>query len=192
MDHVIGVILGFITFFLFPIVEYLGKRKMSRNFGNPELWYLPAYGFRLVIRNIPNKIRLYNLKYRAKVVSSIPASSGSSVSTLDEVIIVDSEDFFLFPGYDQIILSFQLESIQGKVFFTHTNKLGKEHDSFDINNIDRVVCDYMAQIDNKFHFDLSIGKRVSISKNELKNFLDLISKNDVEQHMNLNDIYSVG
>ncbi|WP_353779679.1 hypothetical protein [Winogradskyella sp. 3972H.M.0a.05] len=191
MDHIIGVIIGFITFFIFPISEHIAKRLFSKELGNPELWFLPEFGFRLVIRNIPNETKLYDIKYQSKIIKIIPSTAYSSVSTIDETMLTETEEFFLFSGSDQVMLSFQLNNIENEIVFVHTDKLGKEKCSYPLSKIDNVICDYMANIDNKFHFDVKKGRRVNISKNDLKNYYDLISKNNNEQRLMLLNIQSV-
>lgn len=192
MEHVIGIIIGFITFFLFPIIEYLGKRGFSKNEGNPELWYLPDYGFRLVIRNLPRKIKLFDLKYKSRIRKIIPASNGSSVSTLSEETLINSEDFFLLPGYDQVILSFQLKRINGVPYFILTNKIGEEKKKFIFNNIDYLVCDYTAHVDNRFHFDVFVGRRVEIKKTDLQEYLNKIENDNQEQSIELKKVIKIG
>lgn len=192
MGHLIGIIIGLVTFFLFPIIEWLGKRGFSQNEGNPELWYLPKYGFRLVIRNLPRKVKLFDLKYKSRIRSILPPSAGSSVSTLKEETLVNAEDFFLLPGYDQVILSFQLKRIDNEPYLIHTNKVGEEQRKYSLDGIDYLVCDYTAHIDNRFHFDVFVGRRVEIKKNELNEYLSLIEKDNREQPMNLKKIIKVG
>lgn len=192
MEQIIGVLIGFITFFLFPIIEWSAKKKFSKNEGNPELWYLPDYGFRLVIRNLPRKVKLFNLKYKSIIRSVIPASKGSSVSTLEEDTLVNSEDFFLLPGYDLIILSFQLKRINEELFFIHTDKTGSEQKKYNLTDIDYLVCDYMAHIDNRFHFDVFVGRRVEINKTELIEYLNLIENYNLEKRIDLNKIIKIG
>jgi len=192
MDQLIGLIIGFLTFFLFPISEYLIKVRFSRNSGNPELWYLPDYGFRLVIRNIPKKSKLYDLKYRSRIRKIIPATLGSSVATITEIVLIDSEDFFLLPGYDQIILSFQLRKEGQDAFFIHTNNLGKQLSKFPLDEISELTCDYTAHLDNRYHFDLFVGRRVVIKRTELKAILDQLELNSFEQRFALNTIIKIG
>jgi hypothetical protein len=59
--------LALAAFFAFPAIQYLLLKRFARNEGQPELWYLPKYSFRLVIRNIPGKRALSDLKYCARL-----------------------------------------------------------------------------------------------------------------------------
>lgn len=190
--QLIGILIGLITFFLFPIVEFLLKKWFSNRDGNPELWYLPDFGFRLVIRNLPRKTKLYDLKYRSRVRQVIPSSKGSSVSTLKDDTLVESEDFFLLPGYDQVIISFQLVSGDDKRYFIFTNKIGEERKRYELEEIDYLVCDYTGHVDNRFHFDVFVGRRVEIRKAELIEYLRRIESNNQEQQMKLHKIVKIG
>src|SRR5256885_2079274 len=98
LKETLGQLVALATFFAFPAVQYILLRRFSRNEGNPQLWFLPAYGFRLVIRNLPGKRTLSELKLRAKIRSVVPRSLGASAATLVEDVLIDREDFFLFPG----------------------------------------------------------------------------------------------
>jgi hypothetical protein len=106
LETFIGQLLALLTFFAFPALQYILLKRFSAKEGRPELWYLPSYGFRLVIRNIPNKRILSEIKYRVFLRQTILSNSGAA--TLQDQILIDREDFFLLPGYDQILISFKL------------------------------------------------------------------------------------
>lgn len=106
MSEFISQLVALVAFFAFPALQYLLLRRFTRNEGDPELWYLPAYGFRLVIRNIPGKKTLSELKLRAKLRTIVRSSSGSSAATLVEEILLDREDFFRFPAPTKSSLAF--------------------------------------------------------------------------------------
>lgn len=187
-DHIIGIF----TFYAFPVAEYLLKIWFSKKDGNPELWYLPYYGFRLVIRNIPRKVQLYDLKYAVRVRQVIPPSEGSSVATYIDDFLVENEDFFLLSGDDHLLLSFQLKKENDQFLFIHTTKLGKSIKTINLDEIDRLITDYTAHIDNRFHFDLLVGRRVSISKDNLKTYLKEVEENNEEQLLELDTIMKIG
>lgn len=77
MDIFTGQLLALLTFFIFPILQFLILKYHSRHEGLPELWYLPDYGFRLVIRNMGRPRNLYDINYHAYTMKKIPASEGS-------------------------------------------------------------------------------------------------------------------
>src|SRR4051794_14610693 len=104
----IGQLLALLTFFAFPAIQFFILKRFSRKEGRPELWYLPSFGFRLVIRNLPYKKTLSELRYKTVLRKIIPGDLASSVSTLQDETLIEKEDFFLFPGYDQILICFKI------------------------------------------------------------------------------------
>ena len=147
--------IALIAFFAFPAIQYIFLRTASRRKGQPELWYLPAYGFRLVIRNLPYKKVLTDIKYRIFIRSYIPASAGSSVATLVDRPIFSREDTVLFPKTDQILLSFNLRKDNApgagnSLTLVITDKTGTEETTMEFYEKDRLVCDYSAVIPKSF------------------------------------------
>ena len=55
LEEAVGQLLALLAFIAFPATQYLGLKWLIRKEGQPELWYLPDYGFRLVVRNLPRK-----------------------------------------------------------------------------------------------------------------------------------------
>src|SRR6267378_2193970 len=106
MDELKGQLVALATFFAFPALQYVFLKWSSRRKGEPELWYLPAYGFRLVIGNIGRKSTFSDIRYRAFIRSVVPAGPGSSVKTWIDERLLEREDFFLFAGGDQVLLTF--------------------------------------------------------------------------------------
>lgn len=186
-------ILALLTFFAFPIFEYVVLRFFTQYEGNPELWYLPDYGFRLVIRNLPRKKRLFDINYRSFLRKIIPPSEGCSVSTFLDYELNRQEDFFLFPGTDQIVISFRLErDINNEPVFINTDKLGNELSKKSFQDFNELIADYMATIDNMFRFDFKISKRVKLNSSELEQILDTIKNNNTEQQFKITKIQNVG
>jgi hypothetical protein len=167
MEFFIAQIVALITFFAFPALQYILLRKTAKNEGNPELWYLPKYGFRLVIRNLPRKRTLSNIKYRALVRTIIPASEGSSVASYKDRIFLEKEDFFLFPGNDQVLISFQLHG-DDSLKLIHTDKFGNKEKEITLSENCVLIADYTATINNWFNFDIHIAKRVELNYQLLK------------------------
>jgi hypothetical protein len=62
LDQALSQLIALIAFFAFPAVQYVLLKTLSRKEGNPELWYLPDHGFRLVIRNLPRKRILTDIR----------------------------------------------------------------------------------------------------------------------------------
>lgn len=96
MEFFLGQLAALVTFFAFPAFQYWLLKHTAKNEGNPELWYLPKYGFRLVIRNLPRKKSLSNIRYRVLVRTVVPPSAGSSVATYQDILLVEKDDFFCF------------------------------------------------------------------------------------------------
>src|SRR5688572_8802160 len=88
------------AFFAFPAIQYLILRRLATSEGRPELWFLPRYGFRLVMRNLPRRKTFTGIRYRARLRTVVAAGEGSSVATLVDALILDRDEFFLFPGFD--------------------------------------------------------------------------------------------
>ena len=86
LETIAGQFLALVGFFAFPIVQYLLLKRFSKREGNPELWYLPRYGFRLVIRNLPRRRTLSEIKYRALIRNFMAAGAGASVATIQDEI----------------------------------------------------------------------------------------------------------
>lgn len=157
------------AFFLFPAIQYILLKRFSRHEGKPQLWYLPKYGFRLVIRNLPGKKTLSNLKYRTILRLTIPRSEGSSVATYDDYTLIEQEDFFLLPGNDQVLLSFRLEGTrQDNIELIVTNKLGEEKERIPLSKFDRIISFYTANVENFFNFDINISKQTEIKSSSLQ------------------------
>lgn len=106
---IVGQIVALAAFFAFPVVRYILLKRISKRDGKPELWYLPDYGFRIVIRNLSGKRTLSGIHHQAIARRIIPASSGASVATYQDEQLSSRSDFFVFSGVDQVLLSFRLE-----------------------------------------------------------------------------------
>ncbi len=96
METFLVQLLALFAFFAFPLFEYIILKFSTRSEGHPQIWYLPAYGFRLVIRNLPKKKKLYDIRYRSLLRDIIPRCSGSSVKTFDDIELLECTDFFYF------------------------------------------------------------------------------------------------
>jgi hypothetical protein len=153
---------------------------------------LPKYGFRLVIRNIPGKRALSDLKYCARL-RKIPASQGSSVATYEEDVRTREHDFFLFPGSDQLILSFGIEGeSETNLEFLLTDRFGREKRRVPFANIDVLIADYTATLGNLFNFNVKLAKRAVIKVASLRNVWLEVEKNNVEQQFAIDVVRSVG
>src|SRR6266487_1369127 len=158
-------LIALVTFFAFPAFQYILLKRYSKQEGRPELWYLPAYGFRLVIRNIPGKKTLSDLKYRAIIRDVVSASSGASAATWN----------------DQVLLSFQIERSDTGLVLIHTSKLGDPLSSIPLSDRSILIADYSANLENFFNFDIKLAKRVEIIASRLSEIFETIEHDKQEQ-----------
>lgn len=180
-EQLISQLLALLTFFAFPALQYLWLRRFTQREGRPELWYLPRYGFRLVAHNISGQRTLSDIRYRTILRKFIPRGAGSSVVTLQDTLLVEREEFFLFPGTDQVLLSFKLElAASGELIFVHTDKLGKELGRHSVSEDDRIVSDYTATVENLFNFDIRLAKRTELNGKSLLQMLSEAPTNERE------------
>jgi len=168
LEQSVSQFLALITFFAFPAIQYLLLKWAARREGLPRRGYLPEYGFRLVIRNIPRRRFLKDIKYKVFLRSLVPPSKGSTAYTFYDIEILCKEEFFVFPNSDQTMLSFQLHETEEDIAFVVTDKLGnKIQDGIPIKNFEKLICDYSATIDNFFNFDVKVEKRIVIESSSL-------------------------
>jgi hypothetical protein len=187
-----GQFLALVAFFAFPAIQYVLLRRFSRQEGAPQLWFIPAYGFRLVIRNLPGKRTLSELKTRAILRTIVPVSNLASVSTFVDEILISKDDFFLFPGTDQVLVSFRLEhSSPDSIDFIVTDKIGVETKRVALGSFDKLICDYSANLENIFNFDLKMGKRAELTSKSLAGILSETDANPVEREFPLDNIRDV-
>jgi hypothetical protein len=193
VETFIGQILALLTFFAFPAIQYIVLKRFSRKEGKPELWYLPSYGFRLVIRNIPNKRTLSEIRNRTRIRQAIASNKGSSVATLQDKILIDNEDFFLLPRYDQILINFKITGEnENNLKFVYTDKIGNTIEEYDFKEFDQIISDYTANIENFLNFDVKIAKRIIFEKEDLLEYWVSVYKNNVEQRMECKNIIDIG
>ena len=194
LQQALGQLLALLAFFGFPMVQYLLLRRIAHREGMPELWYLPAYGFRLVIRNLPRKKTLTNIRYRAIVRKVIPRSAGATVATLNDVLLLEREDFFLFPGTDQILVSFRLAEAaeNDSVLLTKVDKLGTAESVTTLETRDRLICDYSATIQNFFNFDVAVARRVEVSGASLRALASETRQSNFKRRFPVDRVRNIG
>jgi len=193
IEDIVSLLLALIAFFIFPAIQYVSLKSFSKNEGRPELWYLPKYGFRLVIRNLPRKKTLKDIRYKGFIRRIIPASRGCSVDTFDDEHLFACDDFFLFPGTDQTLLSFNLKGEHDEeVNFVQTDKLGRELRDIRLKDFDCLICDYSATIQNFFNFNIKLAKRVELKASSLREMWRAIQANDTEGRFKIDQIRDIG
>lgn len=168
-EQSVSQFLALVTFFAFPAIQYLLLKWTARREGLPRLGYLPEYGFRLAIRNIPRRRFFKDVRYKVFIRSLIPPSKGSTVYTFYDIDILCREEVFVFSNSDQTMLSFQLHGTdEENITFVVTDKLGNNvQNEIPIKRFDKLICDYSATVDNFFNFDVKVEKRVVIESSSL-------------------------
>ncbi len=193
METFIGQLLALITFFAFPAIQYLILKKTLRKSGRPELWYLPSYGFRLVIRNMPYKKHLSDVKNKSYIRKRIEPNTGSSVATLEDIILVERESMFLISGLDHILISFKVVGEnESSLKFVQTDKMGNSIKEVPLADFGTLVSDYTANIENFLNFDIKIAKRVTIELKSLENYWLSLKTSNRERIFKVDKIIDVG
>jgi hypothetical protein len=197
LEQFIGQLLALIAFFAFPVIQYVLLKRFSGNAGQPRLWYLPQFGFRLVIRNIRVGKTFSDIKYRALLRNTISPSPGSSVATLDDRILLQREDFFLFPNVDQLLLCFRIEGkSRDKLTLVVTDKHGRpldgDHNRMLLDHFNFLIADYSANLENIFNFDVKLMKRCEISVNSLRESWESIQRDNSERPFDIIHVREVG
>ena len=62
MEFFLGQVAALVTFFAFPALQYGLLKMFARRQGRPQLWFLPRFGFRLVVHNISGRRTLSDLR----------------------------------------------------------------------------------------------------------------------------------
>lgn len=169
LEFFLGQLAAFVTFFAFPAAQFLMLRRFAQKEGQPELWYLPSYGLRLVVRNIPRNRTLSKIRYRAVYRRVVRGRVPLSVATIQDQPLVNNDSFFLFPGIDQILVAFKLEKDdEGRLFFIHTGILGDENAQIPVSDEDTLIVDYVANLENWFNFDVKLSKRAELTGESMR------------------------
>ena len=194
MEQFLGQVLALITFFLFPVIQFLLLKFYTRKEGLPELWFLPKYGFRLVVRNIPSSKNLYDLKYRVFIQKVFPADSGSSVGARQFIDIDDKEIPLLLSRSDQVMLCFNFSgNIDGDLKVASTDYLGNVIEEYDLEKDMSIVAEYSAVIDNRFNFDVKVMQRVEICFEDLVYYYNQVNEGlSSELKLPLNNVKGAG
>jgi len=192
MSEIIQQIIGLSTFFAFPALQYVLLKRYVRKQGQPELWYLPKYGFRLVARNIGGKRVLSEIKYRALYREVLRSGPGTSVGTWKDHGLLQRDDFFLFPGSDQILLAFRLEQHANSLELVVLRQLTEEGLRLPLSEGSTVIADYTATVENWLNFDVKLSKRIELSAADLHHAYLTVQHNDVERRFPVTRVREVG
>jgi len=196
-DFFLSQLAALILFFVLPAIQYAALKFRASNAGRPELWFLPAVSsFRLVMRNLPTRHTLSGIRYRALLRAIYPAHAGISVNTYLDEPLLERQDFFLFPGSDQVLLTFRLESSpaadKSSFELVLTDKLGRETKRMPLDPAAWLLCDYTATVENYLNFDISLGRRVELSGLSLINYTHEVTQRPFEAIFPIDCIKTVG
>ena len=133
LESLPGQLIALAAFFIFPIIQYILLRIISRKEGTPELWYLPSYGFRVVIRNKLRRRILKEIRYSVRVIESVSSPDGCDTTTTRTALSFEGERLFLFPKADLILMSFQLQSDHEGTRFIYTDDFGVQNININID-----------------------------------------------------------
>lgn len=191
-DIIVALFTGALGYLAFPTVQHLILKRITRRHGNPELWHLPKFGFRLVVRNIPNGQTLYGIKSRCIIRKVVFSERGSSVDTYLDDTIHEKEDFFLLPQNDLILIGFKIDKSDNQsLHFVVTDKIGRSVREIPFDCFDMLIVEYIANIKNKFNFDVKIAKQIVLKKNEFEMYWQSVSNSNHEQKIHLSSIISI-
>lgn len=105
---------------------YLGSGEYARAYvGKAECWWLPgANAFRFVIRNIPGRRNLFDVRYRTWLRRTLEPSDTISVGTFVDTDLTEGGRLLIPPGQDLPLICFRLEDGGPLVGLLVTDKMG--------------------------------------------------------------------
>jgi len=107
------------------------------------------------------------MRWRAIVRKLRPSPDNPQLDLCDDTELHSREDFFLFPGGDQILAAFTLRQEKDHISLVSTSVTGKERQRVPINGNAFLICDFIGTIENPLNFDFRVAKRVIVSLTEL-------------------------
>jgi len=186
-------LVALISFFAFPIIQYAWLKFRARKRGRAEIWFLPAYRCcRLVLRNLPHRKVLYDIRYRAFLRKIEPPSAGASVESYGDKEILGRDEMFLFGEDDQVLVSFRVEGEDAKSLdLVVTDKFGTEQARYPLKSFDLLIADYAATMKNMFNFDIRIAKRAEVKREKLTTIWHTLIPGSEEQSFQPDRLRSV-
>jgi hypothetical protein len=80
---------------------------------------------------------------------------------------------------------------RGVVQLWITDKLGNRQSAIEVGHSDRLVCDYLATVQNFFNFNVQLGKRAEIYGGSMISIFDQASSSRDEQRFPLDRIRNI-
>lgn len=166
IQGLLGQAAALVTFFAFPALQYLWLKRLASGEGTTNLSF-SVYGFRVAAANQFGRRVISDLRWRAIVRKLIPSPDNPELFLCEDTELHSREDFFLFPGGDQILAAFVLRQDQDRVVLVSTSVTGTERQRVTLGNKMFLICDFVANIENPLNFDFRIAKRVIVSLDDL-------------------------
>jgi hypothetical protein len=166
LQGLLGQVIGLVTFFAFPALQYLWLRRLSYREGSANLSF-SVLGFRVAVANQFGKRVISDMRWRAIVRKLRPSPDNPQLDLCDDTELHSREDFFLFPGGDQILAAFTLRQDKDHVALVSTSVTGNERQRVPINDNAFLICDFIGTVENPLNFGFRVAKRVIVSMDEL-------------------------
>jgi hypothetical protein len=122
--------------------------RSARNKASAELWWLPAWKcFRLVLRNIPVRYEVTDIRSRAWLRDVVPRRDGSSVNSFKDVNLACAERVVLSRDDDYPIVCFRLQKQNEDFHFVLTDKFGVEFGTYALSKeFEELLIEYSAKV----------------------------------------------
>ena len=166
LQGLLGQVIGLVTFFAFPALQYLWLRRLTHGEGSANLSF-SVLGFRVAVANQFGKRVISDMRWRAIVRKLRPSPDNPQLDLCDDTELHAREDFFLFPGGEQILAACTLRQEKDHVALVSTSVTGKERQRVPINGNAFLICDFMGNVENPLNLDFRVAKRVVVSMDEL-------------------------
>ena len=164
---ILGQLIALATFFAFPALQNVWLKYVSSKEGAMNLSFSPRYGFRIAAANQFGRRVISDLRWRGVIRRIRPSPDSRRLGLCDDVEVNRREDFFLFPGGDQILVAFKLRRVDGQVVLIPTSVVGIDREPLPIGDGATLVCDFTANIEMRFNFDYKISKRATVNLDAL-------------------------
>ena len=164
---ILGQLIALATFFAFPALQNVWLKSVSSREGAMNLSFSPRYGFRIAAANQFGRRVISDLRWRAVIRRIRPSPDSRRLGLCDDVEVVRREDFFLFPGGDQILVAFKLRRVDGHVMLIPTSVVGADREPLPVGDGATLVCDFTANIEMRFNFDYRMAKRATVNLDAL-------------------------
>lgn len=122
--------------------------RLSSNKAYGEIWWLPAWKcFRFVIRNIPGRHEITDIRSKAWLREVEPKRPGSSVNSFRDTELVCNDRLMIPTANDYPLICFRLQKVNDSFHFVLTDKFGTEITSHRLSKeFEEVLVEYSAKV----------------------------------------------